>query len=253
MEELQFKLESFEGPLDLLLKLIAKNKVDIYDIPISLIFEQYMEHIEMMRRMDMEVASEFLTMAAELMLIKSRMLLPRQSEEEEDPRERLALALMEYKRMKDASLLLKEQYSQYCGRMVKDTDEIEPETEALTDQQVVWLEQAFSRLLSRYRERKQTEKAPEKTFSQLLKKKVTPVPQRILAVMRYLYQYGETDFEHLMLLAPTRSDLVASFMAILELVKAQRLILTEREEQIYLSLNRTHRRSAPEATKAALV
>jgi segregation and condensation protein A len=109
LEELQFKLESFEGPLDLLLKLIAKNKVEICDIPISLIFEQYMEYIERMRRMDMEIASEFLTMAAELMLIKSRMLLPRQSEEEEDPRERLAMALLEYKCMKDASVLLKEQ------------------------------------------------------------------------------------------------------------------------------------------------
>lgn len=247
MEELQFKLESFEGPLDLLLKLIAKNKVEICDIPISLIFEQYMEYIERMRRMDMEIASEFLTMAAELMLIKSRMLLPRQSEEE-DPRERLAMALLEYKRMKDASVLLKEQYAQYCGRMIKDADEIEPETEELCDQQVVWLEQAFSRLLNRYKERKETEKMPQKTFSQLLRRKVTPVPQRILGIMRYLYLYGETDFEHLMLLAPARSDLIASFMAILELVKAQRLILTERDELLYLSLNRTHRRTARAST-----
>ena len=77
MSDLNFRLEVFEGPLDLLLSLIAKNKVDIYDIPIALILDQYMEYIEQMRQMDMEIAGEFIVMAAELMLIKSRMLLPR--------------------------------------------------------------------------------------------------------------------------------------------------------------------------------
>ena len=75
MSDLNFRLEVFEGPLDLLLSLIAKNKVDIYDIPIALILDQYMEYIEQMRQMDMEIAGEFIVMAAELMLIKSRMLL----------------------------------------------------------------------------------------------------------------------------------------------------------------------------------
>ena len=76
MSDLNFRLEVFEGPLDLLLSLIAKNKVDIYDIPIALILDQYMEYIEQMRQMDMEIAGEFIVVAAELMLIKSRMLLP---------------------------------------------------------------------------------------------------------------------------------------------------------------------------------
>lgn len=87
MEELNLKIEQYEGPLDLLLALIAKNKLNIFDIPIAEIAEQYMAHIEAMRRLNMEVTSEFIYYAAELMLIKSRMLLPR--EEEEDPRRNL--------------------------------------------------------------------------------------------------------------------------------------------------------------------
>jgi segregation and condensation protein A len=249
VDELNFKLESFEGPLDLLLKLISKNKVNIEDIPIAMIFEQYMGYIDEMRRMDMDVASEFIVMAAELMVIKSKMLLPRQNENEEDPRAELARALMEYKRIKEATTLLRDQYAQYAGRMVKDTDEIAPITEELTDQDISLLETAFSRLLNRYRLRESQDKEPQKTFTQLLKKKVTPVPQRIYSIMRYLYRHGKTDFEHLMLLSVHRSDLVASFMAILELVKAQRLLLTESEDgEIFLALSDVHMREKATAS-----
>ena len=100
MERPVFKLEVFDGPLDLLLFLISKNKVSIYDIPISLILEQYLEYIDDLKKMDLEVSSEFVEMAANLMYIKSKMLLPTLDEEEEDPREKLAQALAEYKRYK---------------------------------------------------------------------------------------------------------------------------------------------------------
>ena len=83
---LTYKLEQFEGPLDLLLSLIQKNKVSITDIPISLICDQYIEYITEAQNLDMELASEFIVMASELMLIKSRMLLPKEAEDEEDPR-----------------------------------------------------------------------------------------------------------------------------------------------------------------------
>ncbi len=248
MKELRFKLDEFDGPLELLLKLVTQNKMDIYDIQITLIFDQYMEYVEEMREMNMDVASEFVAMAAELMVIKSRMLLPRQNEEEEDPRAELARALAEYKRIKEATTLMREQYAMYAGRMTKDTDEIAPITEELTDQDVALLENAFSRLLNRYRLRESQEKEPQKTFSELLKKRVTPVPQRIYSIMRYLYRHGKTDFEHVMLLSLHRSDLVASFMAILELVKAQRLLLTEDEDgEIYLALSDIHNRGAKAA------
>ena len=99
MEQLSFKLDVFEGPLDLLLHLISKNKVNIYDIPINEITNQYLEAIDEMKKLDLEVSSEFIVMAAQLIYIKSKMLLPAQNDdEEEDPRADLASRLIEYKR-----------------------------------------------------------------------------------------------------------------------------------------------------------
>ena len=100
--ELEFKLEKFEGPLDLLLHLIDKNKVDIYDIPIADITDQYMEYVRQMEEEDMDVMSEFLVMAATLLDIKCRMLLPKEVNEEgeEDPRAELVQKLLEYKMYK---------------------------------------------------------------------------------------------------------------------------------------------------------
>ena len=94
MEELTYRLDQYEGPLDLLLTLIAKNKVSITDIPIAQICDQYIEYIEANQKMDLDIASEFIVMASELMLIKSKMLLPKNEEDEEDPRAQLADALL---------------------------------------------------------------------------------------------------------------------------------------------------------------
>ncbi len=240
-ESLNFKLEIFEGPLDLLLSLISKNKVDIYDIPISLILDQYLEYLEEMRRMDMDVAGEFITMASELMLIKSRMLLPKSPLEEDiDPRERLAQALIEYKRAKEAAVLLNENYLKYAGRIAKAMDEAPfqaiPE---LADQDARLLEQAFARLMQRAKQLKETMQPPEKTLENLLKKRVTPVPERIVGIMRYLYRNGRTSFDELMLQSRTRSDIIASFAALLELLKARRVMITKDDgDEILLELNK---------------
>ena len=91
-----YRLDQFEGPLDLLLMLIQKNKVNIIDIPIALICDQYLEYLKAAQDMDMEIAGEFIVMASELMLIKSRLLLPRAEEDEKDPRADLAEALLRY-------------------------------------------------------------------------------------------------------------------------------------------------------------
>ena len=104
MDELSFKTEVFEGPLDLLLHLISKNKVSICDIPISLITDQYFEYISLMQELDMELGGEFLVMASQLLWIKSKMPLPKPEEEEEDPRADHADRLEEYKRYKVKSL-----------------------------------------------------------------------------------------------------------------------------------------------------
>ena len=116
---LAVKLQVFEGPLDLLLHLIDINKIDIYDIPISLITDQYLEYIRQMQAQDMEIMSEFLVMAATLLRIKSKMLLPSESEEEEmaeDPREELVERLLEHKMYKYMAMELKDRYLEKTGR-----------------------------------------------------------------------------------------------------------------------------------------
>ena len=125
MEQLKFSLEVFSGPLELLLHLISKNKVSIYDIPISLILEQYMEYIEDLKKMDLEVSSEFIEMAAHLMLIKSRMLLPKAETEEEDPRMSLAEALAEYKRYKAILDTLRDDQKNAGITYVRKTEQLE--------------------------------------------------------------------------------------------------------------------------------
>ena len=241
-KELNFKLEIFEGPLDLLLSLISKNKVDIYDIPISLILEQYLAYLEEMRKMDMEIAGDFIAMAAELMLIKSKMLLPKNPlEEEEDPRARLADALAEYKRAKEAAVLLSESFDLYGGRIAKQMDEKPFEAiPELSEQDAKLLEEAFSRLLARVKQAKHTMQSPEKTLETLLKTRVTPIPERIVGIMRYLYKIQRASFDDVMMQCTTRSDIIASFSALLELLKARRVIICKDDgDEIILELNRS--------------
>ena len=139
MDSITYRLEQFEGPLDLLLTLIQKNKVSITDIPISLICDQYMEYITEAQLLDMDIASEFIVMASELMLIKSRMLLPREEEDEDDPRATLTDALLRYQQAKEAAAKLSPMYAFYSGRMVKDTDEISVDKTFVADQDVTSL------------------------------------------------------------------------------------------------------------------
>ena len=145
---LTYKLEQFEGPLDLLLSLIQKNKVSITDIPISLICDQYIEYITQAQKLDMELASEFIVMASELMLIKSKMLLPKEKEDEEDPRATLTDALLRYQQAKEAAGKLAPMYAFYSGRMVKDTDEISVDKTFVADQDVTSLCAAVRRIIA---------------------------------------------------------------------------------------------------------
>ncbi|MCI7540008.1 MAG: segregation/condensation protein A [Veillonellaceae bacterium] len=123
MENYQIHLQSFEGPMDLLMHLIAKNKIDIYDIPIATLTEQYLAYLDEMKRFDIEIASSFLVMAATLLSIKSRMMLPKtvvtEDEEEEDPRRELVERILAYRKYQQASLELTaraEQEGRFCSR-----------------------------------------------------------------------------------------------------------------------------------------
>ena len=151
-EELTYHLDQFDGPLDLLLTLIEKNKVEITDIPIALICDQYMAYIEEAQRMDLEIACEFIVMASQLMLIKSKMLLPRQEEEEKDPRAELVDALLIYQKAKKDADELRPLYDAFSGRMVKDVDEIPPERGLPLGLDPHLLSLAMTKMLSRLKE-----------------------------------------------------------------------------------------------------
>ncbi|MBQ8510708.1 MAG: segregation/condensation protein A [Clostridia bacterium] len=223
-----YKLDAFEGPLDLLLRLIERNKVSIADIPIALIFEQYMETLDQMQRMDMEVAGEFIVMASELMLIKSRMLLPREETEAEDPRAKLAAALAEYARMKQAADYLNEQFSTFSGRVTKDTDEVKPEDGRLEPQDADALRRAMLAMM-RAMDKSAVEQAnrerAEQPFERILRAPIVPVSGKIFGVIRYLVKNGEALYTSILLTANTRSELIATFLAVLELIKKNRVTL----------------------------
>jgi len=228
MENITYKLEQFEGPLELLLKLIEKNKVQITDIPIALIFEQYMVVLDEMEAMDMEIAGEFIVMASELMLIKSKMLLPKNEEEQEDPREKLAAMLLEYQRMKQAAGFLSGQYEKHSGRIVKDTDEVKPDSGKLEPQQAESLRRVMMSML-RQMDKADVDKAnramAERPFEKILRAPIVPVSGKIFGIIRHLVRNGEMLYTAILLTAKTKSELIATFLAVLELVKKNRVIL----------------------------
>lgn len=213
------KLDIFEGPLDLLLHLIKKNEVEISDIPIATITEQYLGYIEMMRELSLDIAGEFLVMAATLMLIKSRMLLPPSEEdepEEDDPRAELVQQLLEYQRYREAALDLSERPLLHRDVFVRELQPLAPEEvsdlpeEPLRLRVTVWeLMEAFRAVLARAK--------PESVHEVV----VETVSLRDCA--HALLGRLETDrsvlFENLFHTAATRLEVVVTFLALLELMK----------------------------------
>lgn len=234
MEKLTFKLAVFEGPLDLLLHLISKNKVSIYDIPIVSITEQYFEALDLMHEMDLEVSSEFCVMAAQLLYIKSRMLLPKQAEEEEeDPRAELAARLLEYQKCKQAAEQLKEREFFYKYMFFKQPDDVEPLTAPPPDSYPIEkLMNAFYDVLERTKRR---EPPPKKTFDGIVKRKVVSVRDRATGILGRLHKAKRMTFRALFSHDETRPEFVATFLALLELVRQSRIVLRDEGEDIVLS------------------
>lgn len=253
METLVFKIPVYEGPLDLLLTLISKNKMDIRDIQIALIFEQYMEYVDTMKKMDMDIAGEFITMASELMYIKSRMLLPRK--EEEDPREELVRVLMEYKAAKQAAGWLSDREQNFAGRFEKDTDEIKPDKGITSEMEAILLSRALEKLLLRMgeKEREEAENRSVDRISPIIKRVIVPVSEKIVSVMRFMYRRRTAHFEELFDDARSRSEIVAIFYATLELLKSGRITLQKEigditNSNILLHFSMEHKNTGEEGT-----
>ena len=227
MDALTYRLDQFEGPLDLLLTLIQKNKVSITDIPISLICDQYMEYIVSAQELDMDVASEFIVMASELMLIKSKMLLPREEEEEEDPRATLTDALLRYQQAKEAAAKLAPMYAYYSGRMVKDTDEISIDKTFVQDQDVTSLCAAIRRIVAY---NNALEKAATTTFTPMISKPIIPVEIKIVSIIKHIEKRGVATLNDLLSDEVTLPDMIASFLGVLELIKVRKILVEESGE-----------------------
>ncbi len=234
MSEITYRLEQFEGPLDLLLTLIQKNKVSITDIPIALICDQYLEYIRYAEELNMELASEFIVMASELMLIKSRMLLPRPEEDAQDPRATLTDALLRYSQAKEAVAKLTPLYAYFSARMVKDTDEISVDKTFVADQDVTALCSAVRRIVAYSNA---LERAATTTFKPMISKPIIPVEIKIHSLVRHIEAHGHATLSELLASEPTLPDLIASFLGVLELIKLRRILISDSDGGEYDTQN----------------
>jgi segregation and condensation protein A len=223
MEGYTVKVDIFEGPLDLLLHLIKQNQLDIYDIPIALITEQYLEYIRIMKALDLTIAGEFLVMAATLMYIKSRMLLPTPIEEEEeegeDPRSELVERLVEYKTFKEAALHLSQQALLGRDVFIRPVQEIEAEAGEI-EADLFHLIDALRELLKRQE---------VEDFHEITLERVT-LREKIRELYERLQEVGEAvPFSALFDPLTSQVDLIVTFLALLELIRSGMLRAYQRE------------------------
>jgi len=226
-QDYKVELEVFEGPLDLLLYLIKKEEVDIYNIPIETITTQYMEYLNLMRMLDLNIAGEFIVMAATLMLIKSRMLLPEEDrvemeEEEEDPRWDLVRQLVEYKKFKDAALHLqdKEMYQENVfglGHSQITLSEGDVDGPVLRDVSIFDLITAFRGVLS---------KAREDEIGEIFGEHFT-VADKIEAIIKTIGTKHEMLFMELFGDNATKHEIICTFLALLELIRLRQLSVVQ--------------------------
>ena len=227
MENMTYRLSDFEGPLDLLIALIEKNKLNILDVPIALICDQYLEFLAEAKSMDMEIATEFLNMASQLMVWKSEMLLPHEEEAEKPARFDLSDILIRHQHAKEAAPKMHPLYAYYSNRMAKDTDEISPDkTYVAPDQDVTNLVKAWRRIIS-YRD--SIEKA-KTNFTPMISKPIVPVEGKIVMILETLSTFGTATLRDLLIDAPSLADMIASFMGVLELIKIRKILIEETEE-----------------------
>ncbi len=235
--EIAYKLNVFEGPLDLLLHLIEKNKVDIYDIPIVTITEQYLAYVSEMQEQDMDVMSEFLVMAGTLLQIKSKMLLPREEteeEEEEDPRAELVRRLLEYKMYKYAALELKDMELDASHNLYKKPTipkEVEEYREEVDPAELVdgltlsKLNDIFQSIM-----RKQVDKIdPIRSKFGTIEKEEINIEERMVQIREEVRGLKGINFRTLLETQPTRMNIIITFMSILELMKVGAIIIRQEE------------------------
>jgi len=240
LELLNVKLDAYEGPLDLLLSLIRKNKVNIYDIPIANILEQYLAVLSDMESMDLEVSSEFLVLAATLLNIKSRMLLPKsidENAEEIDPREELVQRLLEYQKYKEASLYLGDNHGKGYFSFYKTPEIIEPPEREFDSMNLTLINllSAFHSAFARAERKLPPSKAP---FEQIVSREKISVRMMVSNVWSKLKFGIKTKFTDIFKGCKSRGEVVATFLAVLELVKLKKLNVDYAKSEKSFMLNK---------------
>lgn len=238
------RLSQFEGPLDLLLHLIFRDKINIYDIPISDITREYLAYIEIMQELELEVAGEFFVMAATLMRIKAQMLLPRRSEEEEeDPRDELVRNLMEYKKFKEVAQHLAEREDDRRKVFTRPTPkiEIEEEDNPTIEVSLFDLIGAFRKVLDDLK----------KQITYRIDREPVTIDEKIALIHRMVDERSEVLFTELFDEIIDKMDVIVTFLAILELIRLGDVVarqvshgsdiwLYRPETSTYIQADRTH-------------
>lgn len=233
--DMTVKLQVFEGPLDLLLHLLEKNKVNIYDIPIVEITNQYMEYIAEMKRQDLNVMSEFLVMAATLLDIKSKMLLPKQEtveEEEEDPRTELVQQLLEYKMYKCMAYELRDRQLDAQRVMFKEPtipkevlayEQPVDLTELVSDMTLAKLNDIFKSIMQ-----KQVDKVdPIRSKFGKIEKEEVSLSDKMLYLEEYCKSHQSFSFRNLLEKQAGKMEVIVTFLAILELMKTGKIFISQ--------------------------
>lgn len=242
------QIEIFEGPLDLLLHLIKKNEVSITDIPIATITEQYLATLELMQSLNLDVAGEFLVMAATLIHIKSRTLLPFGGEEEgeegEDPREELVRRLLEYQKYKEAAEDLQKREILWRDVFPRSSEPPEEGSGVVFEQPSLFdLISALRQVLERF---------PEERAHEVVLEKIS-VREKMNSLLDDLHRRGKVIFQSLFETATSRLEVVVTFLAMLELVKIRAIRVAQEERmgailiELAVPLDEVHERMAKEA------
>jgi segregation and condensation protein A len=217
MQEEVYKVQLdniFEGPMDLLVHLIKKNELDIYDIPIAMVTDQYLQYLEWIKIMNVDFAGEFIVMASTLTQIKSRMLLPAAADEEEedDPRQEIIKPLIEYLQMKSAAEQLSERHILGEATFVRSSDRrefLDEKDEPYVQVGLFELIDAFQKILAKIPDDVQLEFTPDKIS----------VRERITQIADILEAKGSVTFDQLFSEQPDKAEVIVTFLAVLEMVK----------------------------------
>lgn len=253
-KQIDIKVEAFEGPLDLLLTLIAKEEVEIADIPIIKITDQYLALVADMKELDLDLTSEFLVMAATLLEIKSKMLLPNEKLAYEDtaydnydPKAELIQRLLTYKAFKEAAKILQEKEGHLDEVVLKDQEELSAYTRKLTNEElnasleVSLLQEAMKRILlkaHRFDENR-------KNFFTKIKRDLYTVDEKIQLVIQRLEASDAFSFTSLFSDEPSKEEVVVTFLAILELLKLKKICITQ--ESLFDEIHIVRRNAVVEA------